>query len=61
MFGYLGSAGLSMCFGRMCPYEVSGREKECIQMFISMFSAIQDQRQMSFILLHGFIRDSFEM
>jgi len=48
MFWYLGRAGLSVCFGRMSPYAVSGRENECIQMFISMFSAIWDQRQKSF-------------
>jgi len=40
MFRYHGSAGLSVCFGRMSPYAVNGREKESIQMFISMFSAI---------------------
>jgi cytochrome bd-type quinol oxidase subunit 2 len=60
MFGYHGSADLSVCFGRMSPYTVSGREKECTEMFISMFSAIWDQRQMFFVLLYGFIPDSFE-
>jgi len=45
----------------MSSNAVSGREMECIQMFISMFSAIWDQRQMSFILFYGFIPDSFEM
>jgi hypothetical protein len=35
----------------MSSYAISEREKECIQTFIALVSAICDQRQMSLILL----------
>jgi len=44
----------------MNSYDISGRGKECIKMFTSLVSAIWDQRQMSFILLYGFLPDFFE-
>ena len=45
----------------MSSYEVSWRGKECIKTFISMFSAVWDQKQMPFILLLGFLGDCFEL
>jgi hypothetical protein len=45
MFRFGGSTSLSGCCGEWFSYTISGREKECIQKFISLFSAIWDQRQ----------------
>jgi hypothetical protein len=52
------SAGM---WGAVGSYATSRGGKESEQMFISLFSAIWDQRRMSFILLQGFLCDLFEL
>jgi len=44
VLAYLGAVGNEVMYNQW-------EGKKCIHMFISMFSAIWDQRQMSFILL----------
>ena len=50
MFGFVAvPAYLSVV--EMSSYAINGRGKECIKTFISMVSAIRDQKQTAFILL----------
>jgi hypothetical protein len=44
----------------MSLYAISEGEKECIQTFIALVSAICNQNQSSFILLNGFLYDIWE-
>ena len=57
MFVCHASAGLSG--PQMSSYAISQKEKEWIQMFISLVSAIWDHRQMPLILLWGFLCEFF--
>jgi hypothetical protein len=55
VLAYLGAvAGMILC-------ATIGRGKEWVQMFISVVSAMWDQRHVSFILLSGFLCDIFEL
>ena len=45
----------------MSLYAITVRGKECIQTFISVFSAVWDQRQVPFILLYRFLCDFSEL
>ena len=51
VFRFCGCAGYLSAVARMSSYEISGRERDCIQTFISLVSAILDSRHMPFVLL----------
>ena len=51
MFRFRGRAGYMGAVAVMSSYAISGRGRECIQTFISLFSAIWNHRHMSFLLL----------
>jgi len=50
-----GSTGLYGCCGKWVSYTISGREKKCIQKFISLRSAVWDQRQ------HGYKEKTYRL